>query len=203
MRWKLNEKSAGKWRRNLDPSSLQNHDFPESLSSLENCSSVFHFQWFKILINHDKIVWFQWWFDLLGWDEFVKLAESLEKSGEPINVLFSGGKDAETGISWCPYCVRAQPVVEEALSLAPEDSHFIYCDVGERTYWRDKECPFRTDPRTKLVFLPTLLRWKGAQRLDGEQACKKGNSLLISMTHFTYYFSWIFRFGWNALWRLK
>lgn len=105
------------------------------------------------------------------YDEFVKLAESLEKSGQPINVLFSGGKD-ESGNSWCPYCVKAAPVVEEALKNAPEESHFIYVDVGERAYWRQKDCPYRTDPRTKLVFLPTLLRWKGAQRLDGEQACK-------------------------------
>lgn len=106
-----------------------------------------------------------------GYEEFVKLAESLEKSGQPINVLFSGGKD-ESGVSWCPYCVRAAPVVENALKVAPEESHFIYVDVGERVYWREKDCPFRTDPRTKLIFLPTLLRWKGAQRLDGEQACK-------------------------------
>ena len=40
-----------------------------------------------------------------GYEEFTKLAESLESSGELIHVLFSGGKD-ETGNSWCPYCVR-------------------------------------------------------------------------------------------------
>lgn len=35
--------------------------------------------------------------------------------------------------------------------------------------WKDPNCPFRKDPRTHLVFLPTLLRWKSPQRLDGER----------------------------------
>lgn len=40
-----------------------------------------------------------------GYEEFTKLAESLESTGETVHILFSGGKD-ETGQSWCPYCVR-------------------------------------------------------------------------------------------------
>lgn len=43
-----------------------------------------------------------------GYEEFTKLAESLEASGQPIHILFSGGKD-ETGVSWCPYCVKGNP----------------------------------------------------------------------------------------------
>lgn len=31
-----------------------------------------------------------------GYEEFTKLAESLEKTGENVHILFSGGKD-ETG----------------------------------------------------------------------------------------------------------
>ena len=44
--------------------------------------------------------------------------------------------------------------------------------------WRDQNCPFRKDPRTHLVFLPTLLRWKSPQRLDGEKCC---NPELVDM----------------------
>lgn len=40
-----------------------------------------------------------------GYDEFSKLVEELEGSGQPIHVLFSGGKN-ENGESWCPYCVK-------------------------------------------------------------------------------------------------
>ncbi|XP_014095385.1 thioredoxin domain-containing protein 17 isoform X2 [Bactrocera oleae] len=109
-----------------------------------------------------------------GYDEFTKLVEELESNadGQPIHVLFSGGKD-ENGQSWCPYCVKAEPVVHDALPKAAEKSHFIHVDVGERAYWKDLNCPFRKDPNTHLIFLPTLLRWKSPQRLDGERVSNK------------------------------
>lgn len=44
-----------------------------------------------------------------GYEEFVKLVEELEGSGQPIHVLFSGGKN-EKGESWCPYCVRGKKI---------------------------------------------------------------------------------------------
>lgn len=66
-----------------------------------------------------------------GYEEFTKLAESLESTGETVHILFSGGKD-ETGNSWCPYCVRAEPVIQEGLKHAAENTHFIHVDVGER-----------------------------------------------------------------------
>jgi len=39
--------------------------------------------------------------------------------------------------------------------------------------WKDLNCPFRKDPNTHLIFLPTLLRWKSPQRLDGEKCSDK------------------------------
>lgn len=86
-----------------------------------------------------------------GYEEFTKLVESLESSGQPIHVLFSGGKEAN-GQSWCPYCVKgectwfaylyciftilnmclAEPVIKENLKHASEESHFVHVDVGER-----------------------------------------------------------------------
>lgn len=35
--------------------------------------------------------------------------------------------------------------------------------------WKDRACPFRTDSRTKLMVIPTLIKWKGVQRLEGSQ----------------------------------
>uniref|UniRef100_T1PFD3 Thioredoxin domain-containing protein 17 n=1 Tax=Musca domestica TaxID=7370 RepID=T1PFD3_MUSDO len=107
-----------------------------------------------------------------GYEDFIKLVGELEGSGQPIHVLFSGGKD-ESGNSWCPYCVKAEPVIHDALAKAPEKSHFVHVDVGERSYWKDLNCPFRKDLNTHLVFLPTLLRWKSPQRLDGERCSNK------------------------------
>jgi Eukaryotic protein of unknown function (DUF953) len=53
-------------------------------------------------------------------------------------------------------------------------SKFLHWSICSKTSssWRDLNCPFRKDPRTHLVFLPTLLRWKSPQRLDGEKACQ-------------------------------
>ncbi|CAO1326339.1 unnamed protein product [Diamesa serratosioi] len=104
-----------------------------------------------------------------GWDEFEKLVVSLEPLKQPINVFFSGDKDELTGVSWCPYCVKADPVIEKALESASPDSQFIHVEIP-RPFWKDLQNPFRKDPRCNLVFLPTILRWKGAQRLDGERA---------------------------------
>lgn len=42
-----------------------------------------------------------------GYEEFTKLVESLESTGENIHVFYSGGKD-ELGKSWCPYCVKGR-----------------------------------------------------------------------------------------------
>lgn len=35
--------------------------------------------------------------------------------------------------------------------------------------WKDDKNPFRTDKRLKLMVIPTLIRWKSPQRLEGEQ----------------------------------
>lgn len=32
--------------------------------------------------------------------------------------------------------------------------------------------PLRTDKNTHLQVIPTLIRWKGPQRLEGDQCCK-------------------------------
>lgn len=40
--------------------------------------------------------------------------------------------------------------------------------------WKDPNCVYRKDPRTHLVFLPTLLRWKSPQRLDGSKVSDAG-----------------------------
>ncbi|XP_055839121.1 thioredoxin domain-containing protein 17 [Episyrphus balteatus] len=111
-----------------------------------------------------------------NYEEFTKLVEGLESSGEPIHVLFSGNKD-ENGKSWCPYCVKAEPVITEAVEKSAEKSHFVHVEI-DRPFWKDLNCPFRKDPRTHLIFLPTLLRWKSPQRLDGERC---SNADLVEM----------------------
>ncbi|XP_065080871.1 thioredoxin domain-containing protein 17-like [Ochlerotatus camptorhynchus] len=106
-----------------------------------------------------------------GYDNFVSFMKDLKSNGQVMNVLFTGAK-LETGISWCGDCVEAAPFIEAALEKAPAESHFIYVDVGDRPSWKDMNNPFRKDTNTHLSVIPTLVRWKNPQRLEGEQCCK-------------------------------
>ncbi|ROT84198.1 hypothetical protein C7M84_022620 [Penaeus vannamei] len=59
-----------------------------------------------------------------------------------------------------PDCVTAEPVVKGAVDkAAPEDAVFIYVGVGGRDFWKDPNCVFRTDARTKLKSVPTLMKY--------------------------------------------
>ncbi|KAK4875211.1 hypothetical protein RN001_011633 [Aquatica leii] len=106
-----------------------------------------------------------------GYDNFCELMNNFKDVTETIHVYFSGSK-LPSGISWCDDCVRAFPVVEAALSKADTNSHFIYVEVGDRPTWKSAECPFRKDKRTRLLVIPTLIRWGQPQRLEGDQ-CEK------------------------------
>ena len=83
---------------------------------------------------------------------------SVEK-GRRLFILFTGNK--VDGVSWCPDCNVADPVVHKSLSLLNgETDEFITCYVGDRTTWKNPENEFRTDRETKLVCVPTLVLWK-------------------------------------------
>lgn len=45
----------------------------------------------------------------------------------------------------------------------------IYVDVGDRATWKDIKNPFRLDKDTHLSVIPSLIRWKQPQRLEGDQ----------------------------------
>ncbi|KAJ8725883.1 hypothetical protein PYW08_004066 [Mythimna loreyi] len=110
--------------------------------------------------------------ELHGYEEFVKYIEAVDPKGPPILLSFSGSK-LPSGESWCPDCVEAEPVLKAYLSELTRDIIFVYVDVGDSVTWKDKACPFRTDPRLKLMVIPTLIRWKGVQRLEGSQCGKR------------------------------
>lgn len=111
------------------------------------------------MVNHHKVA---------GYEAFVEYMQKLKSDDLNVNVYFTGSKDT-TGNSWCPDCNVAWPVVEEALNKVSNESHFVYVDVGDRAFWKDMKNPFRTDKTTHLSVIPSLLRWKGPQRLEGDQ----------------------------------
>ncbi|XP_053693948.1 thioredoxin domain-containing protein 17-like [Sabethes cyaneus] len=106
-----------------------------------------------------------------GYDQFLNAMKGFEPKEHVINILFTGAK-TNSNVSWCSDCVEAAPFIEQALEHAPENSHFIYCDVGDRSTWKDMQNPFRKDTSTHLSVIPTLIRWKSPQRLEGEQCTK-------------------------------
>ncbi|XP_028856858.1 thioredoxin domain-containing protein 17 [Denticeps clupeoides] len=111
-----------------------------------------------------------------GYDEFCNAVS--ERRGKDIFAYFSGNKD-EKGVSWCPDCVRAEPVVRGELPHLPEGSVFIYCQVGERPYWKDSSNEFKKT--LKLSGVPTLLRYGTPQKLV-EEECFKSDLVRMMFT---------------------
>ena len=51
-----------------------------------------------------------------GFDAFKAKVSELSSAGGDLFVMFSGSKDAR-GVSWCPDCVSAEPVVTVSRGL--------------------------------------------------------------------------------------
>lgn len=105
-----------------------------------------------------------------GYANFLKFMENF-KPNETVYVLYSG-KKLPNGKSWCSDCVEAEPFLENGFKAAPETAHLVEVEVGDRTFWKDLNCPFRTNSTTKLKVLPTLSRWNTQKRLEGDQCSK-------------------------------
>lgn len=107
-----------------------------------------------------------------GYQPFIDFMEKLTvPEGQKVNVYFSGTVDS-SGKNWCPDCVQAEPFVTDALKRIAEPSQFVYVAVGDRDFWKDIKNPFRLNKITHLSVIPTLIRWKGNQRLEGDQLYK-------------------------------
>ncbi|XP_004433300.2 PREDICTED: thioredoxin domain-containing protein 17 [Ceratotherium simum simum] len=104
-----------------------------------------------------------------GFEEFSRAVE--QHKGKIIFAYFTGSKDAG-GKSWCPDCVQAEPVVREGLKHVSEGCVFIYCQVGERPYWKDPNNDFRKN--LKITAVPTLLKYGTPQKLV-ESECLQAN----------------------------
>ena len=82
------------------------------------------------------------------------------------------------GKSWCPDCVTALPIVEATLSSKAtelnEPVNYLYVGVGDRAFWKDPNCIFRTNALTKLKCVPTLFKWDApGNRLEEEKCAKE------------------------------
>ncbi|XVE97234.1 hypothetical protein REPUB_Repub03eG0003600 [Reevesia pubescens] len=76
-------------------------------------------------------------------------------------ILFLADKDPSTSLSWCPDCVRAEPVIYKKLeaSGSAEDVAVLRAYVGDRPTWRNPNHPWRLHSILKLTGVPTLVLW--------------------------------------------
>ncbi|XP_037702444.1 thioredoxin domain-containing protein 17-like [Choloepus didactylus] len=91
---------------------------------------------------------------------FEEFSQAVEQHNG--KTYFTGSKDAG-GESWCPDRVQAEPVIREALKCVSEGCVSIYCQVGERPYWKDPNNDFRK--KLKVTAVPTLLKYGTSQKL--------------------------------------
>ncbi|XP_010694184.2 thioredoxin-like protein Clot [Beta vulgaris subsp. vulgaris] len=88
-------------------------------------------------------------------------------------ILFLADKEPSTSLSWCPDCVRGEPVIYKKLEEAGEDVALLRAYVGDRPTWRTPNNPFRIDSRFQLKGVPTLIRWENdavVARLEDHEA---------------------------------
>ncbi|KAG2262134.1 hypothetical protein Bca4012_013211 [Brassica carinata] len=107
-------------------------------------------------------------------EKVLEELKSDESNRNKINfILFLANNDPTTNRSWCPDCVRAEPVIYKTLEESPEEVNLIRAYAGDRPTWRNPVHPWRVDPRFKVTGVPTLVRWDGDSvkgRLEDHQA---------------------------------
>ncbi|XP_066931868.1 thioredoxin domain-containing protein 17-like [Clytia hemisphaerica] len=110
--------------------------------------------------------------------ELLSLIEKECKDASNIFVLCTGSEDPTTGKSWCPDCVKAEPVIENCLKSSKDTDVFIVAIAGDRPIWKNPDNEFRKHPKTLLKSIPTLIKWGTPERLS-EGQCSDAN--LVSM----------------------
>ncbi|VFQ75896.1 unnamed protein product [Cuscuta campestris] len=103
-------------------------------------------------------------------DKFVAVAPNNKANF----ILFLADVDPATKLSWCPDCVRAEPVIYKKLEEFSGDVALLRAYVGDRPTWRNPQHPWRVDPKFQLKGVPTLILWEGDEgkrrRLEDHEA---------------------------------
>lgn len=107
-------------------------------------------------------------------EDFGAALEKAMTTTLPLFILFTGAKQ-NNGISWCPDCVAAEPIIEASLAKLSRPIVFLECPVLREEYRGNSEYTYRTHPTFKLACVPTLIRMssdysKVTARLDDSQS---------------------------------
>lgn len=75
--------------------------------------------------------------------------------------LFFAAADPGTGVSWCPDCVLADPVLRATIGRVAPGLAVQECPVGARAEWKGRDHhPFRVHPAFRIARIPTLIRFR-------------------------------------------
>lgn len=107
--------------------------------------------------------------DPTSFDKELDLATVTNK---PTFLYFTGAKNANNGLSWCPDCTRAEPIVNEIFSEV--DCNFLEFNVIREDY-RSEDYIYRKDSRIQLKCVPTLILWKNGKSIAtlNDSQCQK------------------------------
>mmetsp|Transcript_6829 Transcript_6829/g.13125 ORF Transcript_6829/g.13125 Transcript_6829/m.13125 type:complete len:147 (+) Transcript_6829:36-476(+) len=110
--------------------------------------------------------------------QIVDIRAQFPAPAHPLFLLFTGSKN-ESGLSWCPDCTRAAPVVFSALEEYCPDSVLLILNCPRAEY-RDQTFTYRTNERIQLNSVPTLVSWQddvGVVERLGDADCQRGQAV--------------------------
>ncbi|CAG8434501.1 15534_t:CDS:2 [Funneliformis mosseae] len=121
-----------------------------------------------------------------AFNEFDKIVNRIvqERKGQNIFVVLFGNENPNTGKSWCPDCVNADPLIRHHLEKTTADSVLIEVPVGTRAEGRPDN-PYRLHPRIQLKSIPTLIKWTENAETDKrlvESECTRDDLLSAFFT---------------------
>ncbi|KAM1092880.1 hypothetical protein ACFX19_020399 [Malus domestica] len=82
-------------------------------------------------------------------------AEALNNKANFIILL--ADEDPSPSLSWCPDCMRSEPVIYKKLEAIPDDVALLRAYVKDGPTWRTAHHPWRVDSKFKRTGVPTLL----------------------------------------------
>ncbi len=84
--------------------------------------------------------------------------ESQQQASARGYFLFFGSDDPETGESWCPDCVTADPLIRAVVTREDPEAVLHECPVGLRSAWKGVENhSYKVHPVWRLERIPTLI----------------------------------------------
>lgn len=111
-----------------------------------------------------------------NYEDFYRILEEIkedEKSSDSlIYVLFYGALIKEQGLSWCPDCNNADPIIRDFIEINQDQFvKYVYLVTVMVEKWelREPRSAFTKDKKIHLETVPTLVRWEGPQRLEEDE----------------------------------